>query len=97
MAEMKRVRTMRQTSNGTKPGALRDAERILGRPVTLEEATRVLKAKEAARYLGVDESTIRHMSSRGELAKIKTGSRGVGYRLLDLIEWQEAHRVAARI
>jgi excisionase family DNA binding protein len=86
---------MRQNGNGAKARALRSAERIMGREVTLEELGRVLKAEEAAQFLGVDISTIRHMSSRGELAHIKTGKRGVGYRIDDLIEWQEARRVPA--
>jgi excisionase family DNA binding protein len=72
---------------------LRAAERIMGRPVTLEECSRVLKADEAAHTLGVDVSTVRHLTSRGELTCIKTGKRGVGYQLTDLIEWLEARRV----
>jgi excisionase family DNA binding protein len=76
--------------------ALRAAERIMGRPVTLEECGRVLKAEEAAHFLGLDVSTVRHMTCRGELTHIKTGKRGVVYQLTDLIEWLEARRVPAR-
>jgi excisionase family DNA binding protein len=57
----------------------------------------VLKAEEAARFLGVDVSTIRHMTCRGELTHIKTGKRTVGYQLRDLIEWLEARRVVSRV
>jgi excisionase family DNA binding protein len=87
-----------RAANGTGAGrALRAAERIMGRPVTLEECGRVLKAEEAAEFLGLDVSTVRHLTCRGELTYIKTGKRGVAYQLIDLIEWLEARRVPARL
>jgi excisionase family DNA binding protein len=70
--------------------ALRAAERIMERPISLEECGRVLKAEEAARFLGLDVSTVRHLTCRGELTYIRTGKRGVAYQLTDLIEWLEA-------
>jgi excisionase family DNA binding protein len=88
---------MGQSSNGTKAQALRAAERIMGRPVTVKELAGAFKANEAAEFLGLDISTVRHMTSRGELPHIKTGKRGVAYQLTDLIEWLEARRVPARI
>jgi len=57
----------------------------------------VLKANAAAAFLGIDVSTLRHMTCRGEIAHIKTGKRGVAYQLIDLIEWLEARRVLARL
>jgi len=77
--------------------ALRAAERIMGRAVTLQDCAGVLKAEEAARFLGLDISTVRHMTCRGELTHIKTGKRGVAYQLMDLIEWLEARRVPPRV
>jgi hypothetical protein len=56
--------------------ALRAAERIIGWPVTLEECSRVLKAEEAAHFLGLDISSVRHMTSRGELTHIKVNIGG---------------------
>ena len=76
---------------------MRAAERVIGRPVSLEECGRVLKAEEAAHFLGLDVSTIRHMTCRGELTHIRTGKRGVAYQLIDLIEWLELRRVPARV
>ena len=57
----------------------------------------MLKANAAAAFLGIDVSTLRHMTCRGEIAHIKTGKRGVAYQLIDLIEWLEARRVLARL
>jgi hypothetical protein len=50
------------------------AERMLGRPVTLEDLAGVLKAEEAARFLGLDVSTVRHLTCRRELPHIKPAS-----------------------
>jgi hypothetical protein len=36
---------------------------------------------------------VRKMTARHELPCIKTGKRGVGYRVIDLIDWQESRRV----
>jgi predicted DNA-binding transcriptional regulator AlpA len=69
--------------------ALRSVLIATGGQAKLEELYRVLNADEAARFLGVSESQVRHLTCRRELPCIKTGKRGVGYRLIDLIEWQE--------
>ncbi len=42
----------------------------------------------AARFLGISDSQVRHLTCRRELPSIKTGKVGMGYRLIDLIEWQ---------
>jgi hypothetical protein len=39
--------------------------------------------------LGLALQTVRNMTARHELACVKTGKRGVGYRVMDLIAWQE--------
>ena len=61
-----------------------------GGRATVEELYRLMGAAEAAYFLGLALQTLRNMSARGELPVIKTGKRGVGYRLIDLIDWQEA-------
>ncbi len=36
----------------------------------------------------LDDSHVRHLTCRRELPSIKTGKVGMGYSLIDLIEWQ---------
>jgi excisionase family DNA binding protein len=60
-----------------------------GGQAKLLELYRVLSAEEAAAMLGLALGTVRHMTARHELPSIKTGKRGVGYRVIDLIAWQE--------
>ena len=92
---MKAGGTRRSDSGAVTRRALGAAERIMSRPVTLEECGRVLKAEEAARFLGLDVSTVRHLTCRGEIAHIKTGKRGVAYQVIDLIDCLEVRRVPA--
>jgi excisionase family DNA binding protein len=63
----------------------------------LLELYRIMPAEEAAMFLGVALQTVRNMTARRELPCIKTGKRGVGYRVLDLIEWQNARLQPARV
>jgi excisionase family DNA binding protein len=62
----------------------------------VEELYRLLNAEEAARFLGLAEPTVRDMTYRRELPLVKIGIRGVRYRLIDLIDWQEMRRRLAR-
>ncbi len=55
----------------------------------LVELYKLLSAEETAAFLGLALQTVRNMTARRELPVIKTGKRGVGYRLIDLIAWQE--------
>jgi excisionase family DNA binding protein len=57
------------------------------------ELYRVLSAEQTAEWLGLALQTVRKMTARHELPCIKIGKRGVGYRVIDLIEWQESRRV----
>jgi excisionase family DNA binding protein len=75
--------------------ALRSIERVMGRPATVEECGRLLKAEQVAQFLALDLSTVRHMTARGELPVIRTGKRGVAYQLIDLLGWIEARRESA--
>jgi len=49
----------------------------------------LLTAEEAAEFLALDVGTIRNLTYRRGLPCVKVGLRGVRYRLLDLIVWQE--------
>jgi hypothetical protein len=71
-------------------GALRSVLTASGGEAKIEELYRILGAEEAARSLCVSESQVRHLTCRRELPCLKTGKGGVGYRLIDLINWQEA-------
>jgi hypothetical protein len=64
----------------------------------LRELYAVLSAEETAEFLRLALQTVRNMTSRWELPFIKTGARGagpttsvykIGYRMIDLITWQE--------
>jgi excisionase family DNA binding protein len=69
--------------------ALRGVPAATGGNAKLLELYRVLSAEEAAAFLGIALQTVRNMTARRELPCIKTGKRGVGYRVIDLIRWQE--------
>jgi len=69
---------------------LRAALVTSGGQAKLVELYRVLCAEEAATFLGIALQTVRNMTARRELPCVKTGKRGVGYRVVDLIAWQEA-------
>jgi excisionase family DNA binding protein len=89
------VKRRRQDGRNGKTGELRELRSVLiatGGQAKVEELYRVLVAEEAARFLGISESQVRDLTSRRELPCIKTGKRGVGYRLIDLIEWQDVRR-----
>jgi hypothetical protein len=70
--------------------ALRSVRVATGGQAKVEELYRVMGAEEAARFLGLALQTVRNRTARGELPVIQTGKRGVGYRVVDLIAWQEA-------
>jgi predicted DNA-binding transcriptional regulator AlpA len=70
--------------------ALRSVMLATGGQAKLLELYRILSAEEAGDFLGLALQTVRNMTARHELPCIKTGKRGVGYRVIDLIAWQEA-------
>jgi predicted DNA-binding transcriptional regulator AlpA len=75
--------------------ALRSVLLATGGQAKLLELYRILSAEEAAPFLGMALQTVRNMTARRELPCIKTGKRGVGYRVIDLIAWQDARAVPA--
>jgi len=72
--------------------ALRSVLHATGGGAKVEELYRVMRAEEAARFLGLAEPTVRDMTYRHELPCVKVGARAVGYQLIDLIEWLNARR-----
>lgn len=57
----------------------------------------LVTAEEAAQLLSLDLGTVRNLTYRRELPCVKIGSRGVRYRLLDLLAWiEDRSRPAAR-
>jgi excisionase family DNA binding protein len=70
--------------------ALRAVLIATGGHAKVRELYQLLSAEETAAFLGLSLDTVRHLTARRELPCIKTGKRGVGYRVIDLIAWQEA-------
>ena len=89
------TRTRRKTiAEADSLRAVRDVLRATGGAAKVEELYRLLTAEEAAEFLGLALQTVRNMTARHELPVIRTGKRGVGYRLADLIAWQDSRREA---
>ena len=85
----------RSEANAATSAALRSVLRATGGNAKVEELYRLMSAEEAAHFLGLAEPTVRDMTYRHELPHVKVGARGVRYRLLDLIAWQDSRSVAA--
>jgi excisionase family DNA binding protein len=68
---------------------LRSVLSSAGETTKIEELYRLLTCQECAHFLGLAEATVRDMTYRHELPFTKVGSRGVRYRLIDLIVWAE--------
>jgi excisionase family DNA binding protein len=82
----------RSAPNAETIRALRSVLHATGGGAKVEELYRVMRAVEAARFLGLAEPTVRDMTYRHELPHVKLGARAVGYRVIDLINWQESRR-----
>jgi excisionase family DNA binding protein len=85
----------RGAANAETIRALRGVLHATGGGAKVEELYRVMRAEEAARFLGLAEPTVRDMTYRHELPHVKLGARAVGYRVIDLINWQESRRAPA--
>ncbi len=85
----------RSVANGETIRALRSVLHATGGGAKVEELYWVMRAEEAARFLGLAEPTVRDMTYRHELPHVKLGARAVGYQLIDLIEWLKARRQPA--
>jgi len=87
---MSERRLARREGRDSGLAALRSVLFTSGGQATVLELYRVLSAKEAVAFLGLALQTVRNVTARRELSCVKTGKRGVGYRVVDLIAWQEA-------
>ena len=94
---MKAGGTRRSGADANNVRVLRSVLIATGGQAKLEELYRLMGAEEAARFLGLALQTVRNMTARGELPVIKTGKRGVGYRVVDLIAWQDERARPAAI
>ncbi len=79
------------------PGTTRDSVAVLqealsvtGGQAKVRELYQLLTAEEAADFLALDLGTVRNLTYRRELPFVKIGPRGVRYRVLDLLAWQES-------
>lgn len=68
---------------------LKAALQATGGQAKVRDLYQLLTAEEAAEFLALDVGTIRNLTYRRNLPCVKVGPRGVRYRLLDLIAWQE--------
>jgi excisionase family DNA binding protein len=94
---MKAGGTLRGAANAETIRALRSVLQATGGGAKVEELYRVMRAEEAARFLGLAEPTIRDMTYRHELPFVKLGARAVGYRVIDLINWSNDRSHPARV
>ena len=69
---------------------LKTVLKTAGGDAKVRELFQLLTADEAAEFLALDLGTVRNLTYRRELPSVKVGRRGVRYRVLDLLAWQEA-------
>ena len=83
---------MRQGPDTTRDrvAVLKEALSATGGQAKVRELYQLLTAEEAAGFLALDLGTVRNLTYRRELPFVKIGRRGVRYRVLDLLAWQEA-------
>jgi excisionase family DNA binding protein len=87
---------MKRNGRSGELAALRSVLLATGGQAKLLELYRILSVEETADFLGLARQTVRNMATRGELPYIKTGKRCRGYRLIDLIAWQDERSRPAR-
>jgi len=77
--------------------ALREVLIATSGEAKIEELYRPLNAREAAGFLGLSESQLRHMSCRREVPSVQLSPKRVAYLPIDLIEWLRARRRPVRV
>jgi hypothetical protein len=82
------IRSDKQAELGTLSSVLLDT----GGQAKIEELYRLLNPEQAARFLGLSESQVRHMTCRNELPCVQLSPNRVGYQLIDLIDWLRARK-----
>ncbi len=75
--------------------AFKEALLATGGQAKVLELYQLLTAEEAADFLALDLGTVRNLTYRRELPFVKIGPRGVRYRVLDILAWQEARSYPA--
>lgn len=60
----------------------------------VRELIQLLTAPEVAEVLAVSLSYVQHATARGEIPCVRIGKGDPRYRVMDLIEWQNARREA---
>jgi predicted DNA-binding transcriptional regulator AlpA len=82
--------------SGGELAALREVLVATSGEAKIEELYRSLNAREAARFLGISESQLRHMTYRREVPSVQLSPNRVAYLPIDLIEWLRARRRPVR-
>jgi excisionase family DNA binding protein len=82
----------KETTDNRQPSAtvLKAVLKAAGGDTKVRELFQLLTADEAASFLALDSGTVRNLTYRRELPCVRVGIRGVRYRVLDLVAWQEA-------
>jgi len=75
--------------------AFKGALSATGGQAKVRELFQLLTAEEAADFLALDLGTVRNLTYRRELPFVKIGRRGVRYRVVDLLAWQESRSYPA--
>jgi excisionase family DNA binding protein len=75
--------------------ALRSAIRDSGGKAALDDLYGLMPIEEAAHFLGTTKGQLYNLTSRREIPFIPWGKRGVRFRRVDLIRWQEARLLPA--
>src|SRR5512146_1445543 len=84
------LKTERERSNlAARQEAFKTALRATDGQVKVRELFQLMTAEEAAGFLALEVGTVRNLTYRHEIPSVKIGTRGVRYRLIDLIAWSE--------
>jgi len=72
--------------------ALRSAVSEMGGQAALDDLYRQMDIDEAARFLGTTKGQLYNLTARRAIPFIPWGKRGIRFRRIDLIAWQEDRR-----
>jgi excisionase family DNA binding protein len=84
----------RRAGAGATIRVLRSVMVATGGNAKVRELIQLLTAAEVAALLGVSLSYVQHATGRGEIPWVRIGKGDPRYRVMDLIEWQDARREA---
>ncbi len=77
--------------------ALAAAFRAAGGPAAIDDLYRQINIDEAARFLGTTKGQLYNLTARHEIPFVRWGKRGVRFRRIDLIAWQDARARPAQM